>query len=691
MIAELVSTLSLSIIVIVTVVLTSQNTDFKNNLNYTITNMIDQINTTNKTEYEESLNKQAYIDGLEKHLDVVKNDSVQKAELAKNIKTQNISTNDISSSNINVASKLTLDANKGDYYLQKNANRIQANSGLATGSGFDITSGDGVSKFGVDTDTGLVKIPGNMALGNMKGANVTAENVIAANVFSGGKLNMNNKFDMSTSNNMLLLQNNKGDPIANYTNDGILSVTKSINTGDINVKGVANIDGNTNVSGNLNVNNISLSNGIKLTNEGPMIEKTNSNVGDRYGIGQFPGGSARMYSSGGYVPSSVNLSFAKSDGNFNDVIQLKQDNGNYYRFGGDGAKMTTAKAAKQGWWSDIARPDDFVTRTENVGNRILIQNGKSAGIVVDKNSVGIGVEPSYGALDVNGNIASRGTDFSLGIGNTTYGDTGASKALSKDANSQLVLNRGNDFKGVRVDGDLLHKNTWTQDGDVFLRSKGDNNHGIGYYGEQKQFSNTNPDGPVVYGCQGGILGTSCGGQKIAANWDNSGFYTSGIKHSRNWTGYPDGRNDGAEIANDTSGFKQLMIVGNKSGGGERRVGIWDTLDVNGRLNVNGTLSVPSGIEVRNNDPGPMIEKRYGNNAGDRYGIGQFPGGFTRVYSASANGPASVNLGFANSDNSFSDRLRITNDGKTTINGQLCIGNTCLTEAQLSSLKKQVGV
>lgn len=60
-----------------------------------------------------------------------------------------------------------------------------------------------------------------------------------------------------------------------------------------------------------------------------------------------------------------------------------------------------------------------------------------------------------------------------------------------------------------------------------------------------------------------------------------------IKFSNQWSGFPDAPNsaNNAEISNDISGFKQLMVVGNRSGGSERRVGIWDTLNVNGKLNV----------------------------------------------------------------------------------------------------------
>jgi hypothetical protein len=71
-----------------------------------------------------------------------------------------------------------------------------------------------------------------------------------------------------------------------------------------------------------------------------------------------------------------------------------------------------------------------------------------------------------------------------------------------------------------------------------------------------------------------------------ANGD--GFFNN-TKLSANWSAWPDGGAvDRSEISNDTSAFQQLMIVGNKSGGAERRVGVWDTLNVNGTFNANGT-------------------------------------------------------------------------------------------------------
>jgi hypothetical protein len=75
---------------------------------------------------------------------------------------------------------------------------------------------------------------------------------------------------------------------------------------------------------------------------------------------------------------------------------------------------------------------------------------------------------------------------------------------------------------------------------------------------------------------------------------------SAINFTPNWQKTPDSTRNVSEISNDTRGFKQLMIVGNKSGGGERRVGIWDTLNMNGTLNANGPLNVKGPINANQN-------------------------------------------------------------------------------------------
>jgi hypothetical protein len=65
-----------------------------------------------------------------------------------------------------------------------------------------------------------------------------------------------------------------------------------------------------------------------------------------------------------------------------------------------------------------------------------------------------------------------------------------------------------------------------------------------------------------------------------------------LRFSHVWTGLPDVAGlGGAEICNDIDSNRLLMIVGNKSAGMERRIGMWDRVDINGTLSVNGFLNI----------------------------------------------------------------------------------------------------
>jgi len=71
-----------------------------------------------------------------------------------------------------------------------------------------------------------------------------------------------------------------------------------------------------------------------------------------------------------------------------------------------------------------------------------------------------------------------------------------------------------------------------------------------------------------------------------------------LRISNKYTGWADKAKDQAEIANDVTDFKKLMIVGNKSAdGGARRVGVWDHLEVNGNQDVRGMLNAAGGIST----------------------------------------------------------------------------------------------
>jgi hypothetical protein len=60
----------------------------------------------------------------------------------------------------------------------------------------------------------------------------------------------------------------------------------------------------------------------------------------------------------------------------------------------------------------------------------------------------------------------------------------------------------------------------TANSDLKLLSTPD--HGLGWYGAGKTFNGAALNGPVLYGAEGGALGTTNGGQKIALRWDSNG-------------------------------------------------------------------------------------------------------------------------------------------------------------------------
>ena len=75
-----------------------------------------------------------------------------------------------------------------------------------------------------------------------------------------------------------------------------------------------------------------------------------------------------------------------------------------------------------------------------------------------------------------------------------------------------------------VGGDLrVHNNN------LLLRGGTDANHGLGWFGTGKLFAGANVDGPVLWGNNGGGLGSGTGaGQQLALRWDNAQRVTIGV-------------------------------------------------------------------------------------------------------------------------------------------------------------------
>lgn len=203
-----------------------------------------------------------------------------------------------------------------------------------------------------------------------------------------------------------------------------------------------------------------------------------------------------------------------------------------------------------------------------------------------------------------------------------------------------VDNLGN----LSVSGDIAMK-----DKTVWFRSSGDTSHGIGWFGVGKPFAGINVNGPVLFGYSGGILGTTAGGQKSVLSWNNIGNVGIGtlnpkddkldvagslrilsgsnpVRFTSAWTNFTGSTANQAEISNDTTNYKALMIVGNQSAGQGRKVAIWDRLDVNGFLYVNGSLQVSQAItpSAGGGNNGIIFPRDPGGGSGDAAWLKYYP-------------------------------------------------------------------
>lgn len=223
-----------------------------------------------------------------------------------------------------------------------------------------------------------------------------------------------------------------------------------------------------------------------------------------------------------------------------------------------------------------------------------------------------------------------------------------SQLTSQNKTSISFNNKGNLF----VDSEMAIKDDRT----IWLKAAEkdtiDETHGIGWYGEGKPFANYNVEGPVLFGNGGGALGTiSHDVEKTVLSWNNLGNVGIGtvnptadkldvagslrilsglnpIRFTSVWSGFPNSTINQAEICNDTTYHKALMIVGNQSAGQGRKVSIWDRLDVNGFLYVNGSMQVSHALtpSAGKGNNGIVFPADPGGGSGDGARIKYYPRG-----------------------------------------------------------------
>ena len=82
--------------------------------------------------------------------------------------------------------------------------------------------------------------------------------------------------------------------------------------------------------------------------------------------------------------------------------------------------------------------------------------------------------------------------------------------------------------------------------------------------------------------------------------------------------------------------------------------------------VSSGTSFNQGITVTTKDAGPLIQHASDGSTKDRYGLGQYPNGITRIYTSGEPGDGSVRLSVAMGDNKFNDVIN-ANAGLVSVN------------------------
>jgi hypothetical protein len=247
-----------------------------------------------------------------------------------------------------------------------------------------------------------------------------------------------------------------------------------------------------------------------------------------------------------------------------------------------------AKALNNGTfvWAD-SQNADF---TSSSSNQFLIRAGGGVGINKTNPATALDVNGVVSATSFQGSGAGlRGLEAaSLSSGNVT-------NAVNFLSSSGVGIGTGSPYGALLdVEGDIrlnMH--------DLYFREGNDCNHGVGWYGASKLFGGVNVDGPVLYGCDGGALGSGCA-TNLALRWRNTGNVSMDPMEQNSGTlapGLTFGNNSGEGIAS------QRTPGGNQYGldfyiGSQRRL----SLDNSGHLSLQGRVDTlgATDLELRVN-------------------------------------------------------------------------------------------
>lgn len=387
-----ISIVSLTVIATVTIILLYQNASVRDNVAANMQSVVDQINDSTYYGYQYDKRQEDNIKNLDKNINTVSKDVKNIVDEVKNIKLQtptnidiskNLQTKNVSTGSLKLGQKFSLSGEGADEWLRLN-------------------NAEGTQLYGGLAASKLYSHNGASFKGN-----TTADNLSISNSFQvkGGK-SEHNPGQLQT-----IL----------YGPDGLNYI-----------RGDTELRGNTNNIGDLKVGKtLHVQNGINTfrSDLGPVLKNT-TRGGVEFGAAHAQADNYQIYNSS--AQGGIQLGFGK-DAAFEPAVDLRKRS---LTIGAGGNRLSIAQNAS----------DEFNMKS-SADKAMTFQTGSKPPMVFNNGALGIGGPNQHGTLDVYGNIASRGTDFVLGVGNNDRGDTKSSRAMVKGPGSELVLNFDNDFAG----------------------------------------------------------------------------------------------------------------------------------------------------------------------------------------------------------------------------------------------------
>jgi hypothetical protein len=517
------------------------------------------------------------------------------------------------------------------------------------------------------------------------------------------------------------------------------------------IRGDTTVDGHAKFAGNLEVNGR-----IKMfkANPGAMVETQNGvNQADRYGIGQFQGGDMRTYASSTSVePSTVSMSFAKNNGQFNDVLTVTNDNvatinGRLDTYNAvDKDRMSFGVAGdKRGIVSEGDKDFNIYTNNQKA---FTVANGGTAKVKGDlafnggnnwifhtpddgRDTLYVAPSKQKGTEDWNwesqtrfeadGSIANRQGKMYLGdnlekgaslyFGGTKNNNTHDASVIENK--ERLGNNQGSElliFKG----GDVGRDRVRVRGGEIAFDVYDSNTKERNAENIKGKFT---ADGLYIDNkiCFGTGANPMCFDRNDISRIKN----IQGIKGDtgdRGIQGVTGGKGDRGDtgIQGLTGPNGPLGPKGDIGPKGDTGVkgdigpsGPPGTMDYKSVINATGGVVSSAPVSFTKDTNGAMIDKNMGSD-NNRYGVGQYTNGVMRMYTAGGFQPATLNLSLAQANNTFDDVVQIKTDKSVNINGKaifndsatftkdaimnkLCVGSTCVDETKFKVISTGGGV